>query len=68
MAYDKDTEIIKAVEKDVCKVKKVPLKFIRFMGNYNMYPRKLQVSHMFMDEIAVHFYRNRLNLSGNLER
>lgn len=37
------------------------------MGNYNMDPRKQKASHMFMTEIAVHFYGNGINFAEDLE-
>lgn len=69
VADEKHAKTTKVVEQDIFSFEKVPWKLMRDKGNYNTDPRKLKVSsHMSMDEIAVHCYRNELNISENVEK
>lgn len=42
------------------------MKFNSTKGKYSTEPRKLQVRNMYMYEIAAHYYRNGIELFGNL--
>lgn len=67
MKDEKDSKITKVVEEDVSKVEKIPLKFIPVRENYSTDTSKLQVSNMYVVEMAVHFYCNGLHLAESVE-
>lgn len=48
-------------------VEKASLKLIRTTVNYCLHPKKLQVRHMSMAVISIHFNRNEQHSCGNVE-
>lgn len=64
--YDIYLKINNLFEKELLTIEKTSLKIIHARGYFNWHQKRWKLLHMSLVEIAVHCYRNELNLPSNL--